>query len=132
MEIIQGEVDDRKIYWFWEPNGGMGKSALCRYLAIKMNALLVSGKASDMKAALALIQKNGKPMPTILLMDIPRTVEHLSYTGMEEIKNGVFFSAKYESGMVCMNSPHFICFANREPEREKMSADRWVIKEILA
>lgn len=126
LEIVDGEPDPRKIYWFWEPEGKFGKSALCRYLAIKKGALVVGGKATDMKAAIALMEKK----PTICVMDVPRSVEHISYTGIEEIKNGIFFSSKYESGMVKMNFPHFIVLANCEPEMHKLSADRWVVRNI--
>lgn len=42
----------------------------------------------------------------IVVMDIPKQVEHISYTGIEEVKDGAFFSGKYESGMIVMNYPH--------------------------
>lgn len=126
IALIEDEPDDRKIYWFWEEDGKFGKSALCRYLAIKRGALVIGGKAADMKSAIATMDIK----PTVCVMDIPRSVEHLSYTGIEEIKNGVFFSSKYESGMVKMNSPHFIVLANCKPDVSKLSADRWVIRNI--
>lgn len=130
IDIVSTPPDDRKIHWFWEPTGACGKSSLAKYLVMKHSALLVGGKAGDMKAALALIKKDGKMMPTVILVDIPRSVEHVSYNGFEEIKNGCFFSGKYESGMVVMNPPHFIVFANIEPVFEKLSEDRWVIHDI--
>lgn len=126
LDIVDGEPDERKIYWFWEADGKFGKSALCRYLAVKRGALIVGGKAADMKCAIALMETK----PTICVMDIPRSVEHISYTGIEEIKNGVFASSKYESGMVKMNYPHFIVLANVEPDVSKLSADRWVVRNI--
>lgn len=62
-------------------------------------------------------------------MDIPRSCrKYVNYTGIEEIKNGCFASTKYECEMIVMNSPHFICFANDEPQVEKMSQDRWVVR----
>ena len=41
-----------------------------------------------------------------------------------------FFSGKYEGGMVCGPNPHVLIFANDEPDTHKMSADRWIIKEL--
>lgn len=109
----------------------MGKSALCRYLAIKHQAFIFDeGKASDMKASIALSLKNKIKPPKIVVMDIPRSVTLISYTGIESIKNGVFFSPKYESGQVMMNSPHFIILANFEPDYEKLSNDRWHVYDI--
>lgn len=126
VAMVEEEPDPRKIFWFWEDEGKFGKSAMCRYLAIKKKALVVGGKAADMKAAIALMEDK----PEICVMDVPRSVEHISYTGIEEIKNGIFFSSKYESGMVKMNFPHFIVFANCEPDYSKLSKDRWVVRNI--
>lgn len=66
------------------------------------------------------------------MIDIPRSVDidFLSYTGIEEIKNGCFFCGKYESDMVIMPIPHIIIFSNEEPNVDKLSADRWDIKNI--
>jgi hypothetical protein len=76
------------------------------------------------------IEKHGFA-PTSVIIDIPRSrLDYVSYTAIEEIKNGCFFSTKYESDMVVFNSPHIICFANAYPETSQMSADRWKIYEI--
>ena len=49
----------------------------------------------------------------------------ISYDGIEEIKDMMFYSGKYEGGMVVGKCPRFIVFANNPPIFEKMSADRW-------
>lgn len=122
MEIIQNKPDKRTIHWFWEPNGNMGKSELCRYLCIKHDAMICSGTAKDMKYMCA----TAKEKPKIIIFDVPRAcLEYISYTGIEEIKNGVFCSSKYESSMCVMNRPHIIIFANEPPLLSKMSQDRW-------
>ena len=97
-----------------------------------MGAIIVSGKAADAKYAIQMyIQKHGQG-PEIVIMDIPRTkgVTYVSYEAIEKIKDGLFFSGKYEGGMVRYNRPHFIVFANEPPETERMSSDRWVIEEL--
>ena len=38
----------------------------------------------------------------------------------------------YESKMKVFDPPHVICFANFEPKREAMSADRWAIVDLEA
>jgi hypothetical protein len=128
VDLIENDPDDRSIYWYWESKGKVGKSAICKYLCVHHNAILLSGKAADMKYAIQqYIEINGTG-PNIILIDIPRdSLRFLSYTGIEEIKNGCFFSGKYEGGMVLMNAPHIICFANQKPLIKKMSADRWNI-----
>jgi hypothetical protein len=68
-------------------------------------------------------------VPKILLLDIPRSLEeYVSYQGIEEIKNGMFFNTHYEAKMVCYDSPHVVVFANFEPDLSKLSRDRWVLK----
>lgn len=119
--------DDRSIHWYWDSVGNIGKSALVRYLVIHKGALLVSGKSADIKYQIAQVLQP----PDLIIYDIPRTAQgYINWTGLEEIKNGIFCSSKYESKMIMMNSPHIICFANFEPELSVMSQDRWKIREL--
>lgn len=128
-EIVKGEPDARKLYWIWEPEGNTGKTEMCRYLVVKHNALILAGKAADMKFGIMKHLKNNNL--DVLVFDVPRTMEkYLSYSGVEEAKNGIFFSSKYESGMVNYNPPHVFIFSNFYPDVGKFSADRWVICTI--
>lgn len=131
ISLIRGKADDRSIHWYWEPIGKVGKSVFCKYLAVKHNVMVLSGKAADMKyGIIKYVEKHGD-YPEVIVFDIPRTARgFLSYGGIEQIKNGLFFSTKYESDMVIGNCPHIICFANWEPDIEAMSNDRWIIKWI--
>lgn len=123
--------NDRKIKWFWESDGGTGKSALVRYLVKNHGALVCAGKAGDMKYSIVKVHEESGDWPELIIFDIPRTsMGYLSYSGMEEIKNGCFANTKYESSTVLMPHPHVICFANEEPDRAKMSADRWDVTHI--
>lgn len=132
LNIINEEADDRTINWFWETKGGIGKSAFTKYLCAKHNALILSGKSADMKYGLiSYIKSHNGNAPNIIIFDIPRTqLDYLSYTGIEEIKNGCFFSPKYEGGMCVFNCPHIIVFSNEEPCLDNLSKDRWIIKYI--
>lgn len=128
-ELCLTEPDDRKIYWIWEDEGCAGKSALVKLIAHKLNAIVVSNKGADMKHGVISYHEKKREWPDIVLINIPRSVDvdFISYQGIEELKDGCFFSPKYESSMVIMPSPHVIIFANKEPERDKFSADRWVV-----
>lgn len=120
-------MEPRNIYWYWEPSGNKGKSALCKYLCVKHGALILAGKSCDMKAAIASM----KEKPKLIVMDIPRSsTKYVSYTGIEEVSNGCFFSGKYEGGMVLMENPKIIVFANAEPDYHEMSHDRWKVTDI--
>lgn len=131
IDIILCPPDDRKIYWFWEEVGNIGKSCFCKYLAVKHDALVLSGKGSDCKYAIVKWFESKGYYPELIIYDIPRTVnDFISYEALESIKNGVFFSNKYESSQVIMNCPHILCFSNQEPSTYKMSLDRWVIRNL--
>jgi len=61
------------------------------------------------------------------LINIPKCQDHISWGGIEQVKDMFFYSPKYEGGMVCGPSPHVMIFSNKEPSMEAMSQDRWKI-----
>lgn len=133
LDILKNEPDDRSIHWIWEQSGCAGKTTFCKYIFMNYeNAIVLSGKASDMKNAIIDYQNTNSCLPKIVLIDIPRSTntDFLSYQGIEEIKNMFFYSGKYEGGMVCGAPPHLFVFANEPPNKTKCSADRWRIKFI--
>lgn len=131
VDIIKQEADDRTIRWYYDEVGNKGKSALVKYLVVNHDALLVSGKGSDVKYMVLKFKESKGYSPELILYDIPRECQqYVSYTAIEEVKNGCFASTKYECEMVVMNSPHIICFSNWHPETDKMSEDRWIVKEL--
>jgi len=121
----------RKIYWFWESKGGWGKSMLATYMIDQMNATEVSGKGADVLCGISKLIEDQGECPPIVIYDIPRCqTDYVSYMSIEKLKDGKFFSGKYESGMVRYNRPHIICFANEPPREELLSKDRWIITEL--
>lgn len=127
MDIINSDPDKRTIHWFWEPRGGVGKTSLCKYLVVKHNALMLTGKSNDMYHMIAQHANKRK----LILVDVPRsTQDYLNYGAIEQIKNGLVFSGKYEGCQIVFNSPHVIVFANEEPVYSKMSEDRWNVIKI--
>lgn len=131
LNILSTEADDRTIHWYWEAYGNSGKSAFTKYLCAKKDALCVSGKSNDCKYAIVEYHEQKKKYPSIVIFDVPRTnIDYLNYEAIESIKNGCFFSGKYESCQVLMNSPHIIVFANSPPNKLNLSEDRWHIVRI--
>lgn len=119
------EPDDRSIYWYWEAEGNKGKSALCKYMAVKFNAtILCNGSFRDLAFILP-------DEPTIVIFDFARTNEgSVNYTLLEKLKDGILVSTKYEGKMKIFNPPHVICFANWKPDTKAVSLDRWKITEL--
>jgi hypothetical protein len=131
VKMLLTEPDDRTINWVYDKVGNVGKTVLCKYICAKFKrAVYLSGKAADMKYAISEMVKKGND-PEVILLDFTRSTEgYVSYEGIESVKNGIFFSGKYESNMVMYNSPHVICFANWKPDMEKLSEDRWNIIKV--
>jgi len=134
LHMLSREADDRTIVWIYEALGGTGKSAFCKYLGGKKGGVPLSNKACDMKHQICKMMENGGRPPELITIDIPRSVDlqYLSYTGIEEVKNGYFFSPKYEGGVCMFNPPHIFIFSNELPNRDKLSKDRWCVYEITS
>lgn len=129
-DIYLQEIDDRKIFWFWENTGNIGKSAFCKYMILKYNCLFCSGgKYSDI---MNLVFNQDMTACRAVIFDIPRAHKGaISYASLESIKNGLVCNTKYETGVKIFNPPHIFIFANFEPDDpEQLSEDRWVITNL--
>ena len=121
---------DRTVDWYWEPVGGTGKTQFAKYLVDNHNALLVAGKPADALYAVAQYVQTKGHGPTVVVVDLPRAAQGLSFIALEKIKDGAFFSSKYEASMTRINTPHIICLANFRPNEAALSLDRWNIVRI--
>ena len=128
MDRINGNIDDRKIYWIQSAKGGFGKSKLLFHLRCRLglDVMHIDGAAKDMKTALAERNEKKLQMPKIICMDLPRAREHVSMVGLESIKNGYFCSEKYHTSEVLMEPPTIIIMSNMVPPYTMASYDRWI------
>lgn len=125
VQLVETKPDHRTIHWFWEPEGNTGKTELVRYLIFHHKAVIVNGKGHD----ILYVAAENKSM--CYIFNFTRSKEqYISYEAMEQLKDGVYMSGKYEGKMILRNRPHIICFANFKPAEEKLSKDRWKIKKI--
>lgn len=123
---------DRKINVVVDRKGGIGKTEFCRYVVMTHeDAIITGGKSADMKNQIVdFFNKNGR-YPKYILIDVPRkNIDFLSYQGIEEVKNMLFYSGKYEGGMICGNKPFLCLFMNDDPDYSAMSEDRWRVLDI--
>lgn len=129
-----GPVDDRKVLWLGDPEGCSGKSAWATLMAVKYGAaMLTYGKADDVANA---VIKMGRRK--VYIFALPRAKPKEAFFGdmanvMEQLKDGVVQSFKYESGFMTMEEPHVIVLANYFPdenERKGMTPDRWDFRAI--
>lgn len=129
-DIILSTPNNRKVYWFWDSVGNIGKSAFVKYCIVKHKVLFCDGgKKSDI---INLLFNNNMDECNCIIWDIPRsTGGKVSYSAIESIKNGFICNTKYETGVKVFNSPHVIVFANYPPENlDELSKDRWDITEL--
>lgn len=122
---------DRTITWIYG-NGNLGKTVLGKHLVLKYGFLFVNGKGENILCSIAeYIEKNGYA-PRGILYGFPRDTDplHVSYNSIEVIKDGMFFSPKYKSCMCVFNPPHIFVLCNFYPLTERLTDDRWIIKEV--
>lgn len=133
LETVTPTPCDRKVKWYWENVGNVGKSWMGRYLLLHHDALILGAmKKLDL---LHVIAKSiwGKK---VVVFDLTRSNEEgavkVIYEVIEQLKNGIIHSGKYDSQTVMVPFVHILVFANFEPDRATMSADRWDVHHIAS
>lgn len=125
--LLTTKPDKRKVIWFVNPKGGMGKSDFAKHMVLKYKdkvAVFPNAKTSDI--AYAITDKC-----EICIFDLPMSIEHnFNYSALEQVKNGMIFSSKYESNMKIFNRPHVIVLSNWGPDKSQLSQDRWDIRQL--
>ena len=124
-DSIMLEPDDRTIQFIIDEEGNNGKSFFQRYMLDKHENLvqiLGVGKRDDMVHAVNVLK-------SIFLINIPRdSMQYLQYTVLEQLKDRVLFSPKYNSETkIILKKVHVVVFANEKPDEQKMTYDRYKI-----
>lgn len=138
LEICRSEPNNRIIYWKHDV-GNTGKSEFVKFLCATMNCVMLTGSAKDIQYGIVQYFEKNAFYPDIICVDLPRSTLFrwnnedggMSFAGIEQIKNGLFFSGKYKSCQVLMPTPHIFIFANEYPNRRLYTHDRWDIQEIV-
>lgn len=133
INLLNQKPDTRTINWIWEENGNVGKSYLCKYISMKYDSIICTGKTNDIfNQLLQWRQKNPDELQTPpCIIDVPRSEFcHINYAAIEQLKNGFVFSGKYEGGKYHGLAPHIFIFANSPPTESKLSCDRWNVIQV--
>ncbi len=125
---LSEEPNDRTVNFVYDPAGGKGKSFFMRWYFSKhgdKTQLLSAGKRDDIAHSI-------DPYKTVFLFNIPRGgMEFLQYTILEQLKDRVVFSPKYNSTTkILSNKCHVVVFCNEFPNLDKMTADRYNLINI--
>lgn len=127
-ETLDEDADDRKIVFVVDQIGGCGKSWFVRWWLSKHGGLtqrLSIGKRDDLAYAIDESKR-------FFLFDVPRSQsEFLSYPILEQLKDRLIFSPKYVSRTKTLSTnAHVVVFMNEEPDRNKLSQDRYKIINV--
>lgn len=121
--------NDRRVFVVVDELGNSGKSFMTRWwlsdMDIKSQVLMV-GKRDDLACAI-------KEDNTLFIFDIPRgELQYFQWSIVEQLKNGLVFSPKYQSGTKYLRHgpATVVVFTNEEPDRQKLSSDRWCVTHI--
>jgi len=122
-ERLNQEADDRTIIFCVDEDGGKGKSFFCRYYLTHnegVTQVLSVGKRDDIAHAVDVSK-------SVFLFNMPRGgMEFMQYTILEQLKDRMIFSPKYNSiTKVLFKQPHVVVFCNEYPDMTKMSGDRY-------
>lgn len=129
LDIINQQPDDRTINWIWEPDGNVGKTKFCKYLAYNHQniCLTTATKSADILTCV-------EPHFKTYIFDFPRCVgDFTPWNAIEQIKNGFVTDSKLKKKSQCImfEPPHVLIFANHPPKLDKLSLDRWNICKIV-
>lgn len=125
-EVVEhiNNQNDRQITWVYDPKGNTGKTYLSKHLIAKQSAIrFTNGRTQD----IAYAYKNNP----IVVFDFARSCEErINYQIIEDLKNGMIFSSKYESQCKIFKPPKIVIMANFEPKYSALSEDRWDIIKL--
>lgn len=121
--------NDRRVFVVVDQQGNSGKSFMTRWwlsdIDIKSQVLMV-GRRDDLAHAI-------DEQCELFVFDIPRgELQYFQWSIVEQLKNGVVFSPKYQSGTKFLRRgpATVVIFTNEEPDRTKLSSDRWCVTHI--
>lgn len=119
-------VDPRRIYWYWSQYGGLGKTTFAKTIYDNQSLVaVVGGKKNDMLNGIVAFHERQKDWPRTVVVNVSNSCgDKVSYDGLESIKDGFFYSGKYEGAMVRMNSPKVFVLANMAPREGAWSSGR--------
>lgn len=124
IDELKEKPDNRSVIWYVDQEGGKGKTYMAKYLKANMNAAYLT----NCKSADAAHAYQGE---SIVVFDYSRSNDGtINYSILEQIKNGMIFSPKYDSRTKVYATPHVVCLANFYPNKSMLSADRWDIREL--
>ena len=126
---------NRKIIWVVGVDGNEGKSFFQKNICEEFGYSRVCkiGLGENARNTFHIVGKEYSTNTDIFLFNVPRAqyLHTEQYEILEKIKDGWATSPKYNGRNLSFKTPNvLIVFANRKPDIEKLSKDRWIILKI--
>lgn len=124
-ERLLGPVNPRKVIWYYDPVGNMGKTAFIKHMRMKHSIFSsTNGKTAD----IALAYQGER----IVMFNYTRAVsKRINYDVIEALQDNMIMSTKYQSHLKCYpGAPHIVCMANCLPDFTVFSEDRYEIIQM--
>jgi len=119
--------NDREIIFIVDTVGNKGKSWFSKYyqeLHPDSTSIMRPTKHADMAYALP-------DQLRVFFLDCTRTqLEHLPYSFLESLKDGLVMSNKYESRVRRYSDVHIVVLLNQSPDMTALSEDRYSIVDL--
>lgn len=112
----------RKISWYWEATGGVGKSHLVTYLKLVHGGLVLT--STSYKDCTYLYNNE-----ELVIFDLPRSEYTPNYVTIEAFANYLLTSTKY-TPCTKVSRARVVVFSNSPPDMSALSNDRWNIHQI--
>lgn len=127
LEMLKGQ-NNRQILFVVDEEGAKGKTTMAQYLMANHNSCYLNGgKHADLAHAFS---KNQNCEFVIFDMARNTSKDFWPYNMMEQLKNGMITSTKYDSTTIFCKWKKIIVFSNEEPDRCKLTQDRYKILKI--
>jgi len=131
ISSLAGDPVPRKVRWWWEATGNVGKSFMANHLRMHHCAVVCQMMK---KADLCHLLTKMKATTQSVIFDLTRSHEAgavaVVYECLEMLGNGYICSGKYDSCAIDLPPLNLIVFANFRPDTSALSADRWDINHI--
>ena len=128
-ELRDSAPDPRKIVWYVDWRGGVGKSWFVNFFLSRHGsrsaACFSDGRPADVAYAYE--------YQRVVFFDLTRSTPDLLPLChvMEQLKDGRIFSSKYNSRVKLFACPHVVVFANKEPPDLAFSPDRLDVRRFV-
>ena len=120
IDKLDEQADSRTINWIVDYEGNSGKSFLAKHLVLNREVIIADGKKDNVFNQINRKLNEEKKLFDTVILDIPRSAEgYINYGVLEQIKNGLIYSGKYEGGTCVFPAPHIVVFANFSPDERQ-------------